>query len=42
VQGIENREVLMTENIYNPQKLTEELKAVGLSVAGVSSTGRID
>ena len=32
----------MTENIYNPQKLTEELQAAGLPVAGVSSTGRID
>jgi hypothetical protein len=32
----------MTENIYNPQKLTEEFKKAGLPVVGVSSTGRID
>jgi hypothetical protein len=32
----------MTEAIYNPQKLTEELKAEGLPVAGVSSSGRVD
>jgi len=30
------------EQIFNPKKLTEELKAAKLPVAGVSSTGRVD
>ena len=32
----------MTENIYNPKRLTQDLQAAGLPVAGVSSTGIID
>lgn len=32
----------MTENIYNPRKLTAELMAANLPIAGVSSTGQID
>jgi len=30
------------EQIYNPERLTKELKAAGLPVAGVASTGRVD
>ena len=32
----------MSEEIYDPRKLTAELQAAGLPVAGVSSTGRLD
>lgn len=30
------------DGIFNPNKLTEELRAAGLPVAGVSSAGRVD
>ncbi len=30
------------DNIFYPKKLTRELQAAGLPVAGVSSTGRVD
>ena len=32
----------MSEYIYNPKVLTDDLMAAGLPVAGVSSAGRID
>ena len=30
------------DDIFNPRKLTRELQAAGLPVAGVSSAGRVD
>ena len=32
----------MSENIYNPKVLTDQLQKAGLPVAGVSSSGRVD
>lgn len=32
----------MSENIYNPKVLTDQLQKAGLPVASVSSTGRVD
>ena len=32
----------MSENIYNPKVLTDQLQKAGLPVASVSSSGRVD
>jgi hypothetical protein len=32
----------MTDNVFNPAKLTDELLKANLPVVGVSSTGRVD
>lgn len=32
----------MSDNIYNPKVLTDQLQKAGLPVASVSSTGRVD